>query len=178
MTGVQTCALPIFGWQPEEFEGAGVPFRGRGARLDDTLRACRALWRDAPASFESATVRFRERDADISFVAARCTSCGQLHFPKQRVCYKCFEKDAWEPFRLSDKQGTLLAYTFDYFFPTPQPPTVVGIVDVDGARVHMQLVNCPPEEARTGLPLEFEFRRIHQAGGRPNYYWKATPRSD
>ena len=25
------------------------------------------------------------------------------------------------------------------------------------------------------MPVEFEFRRIHQVGGRPNYYWKATP---
>jgi probable F420-dependent oxidoreductase len=47
------------GWQPEEYEAAGVPFAERGRRLDDTLRACRALWRDAPASFESETVRFR-----------------------------------------------------------------------------------------------------------------------
>lgn len=46
------------GWQPEEFEASGVPFRGRGARMDDTLRACRTLWRDAPASFQSPTVRF------------------------------------------------------------------------------------------------------------------------
>jgi len=47
------------GWQPEEFAAAGVSFRGRGQRLDDTLRACRALWSEAPASFESATVRFQ-----------------------------------------------------------------------------------------------------------------------
>lgn len=46
------------GWQPEEFEAAGVPFRGRGARMDDTVRACRALWADAPASFRSTTVSF------------------------------------------------------------------------------------------------------------------------
>ncbi len=46
------------GWQPEEFEAAGVPFARRGARLDDTLRACRVLWRDAPASFASKTLRF------------------------------------------------------------------------------------------------------------------------
>ena len=44
------------GWQREEIEGAGVPFEGRGARMDDTLRACRALWSEAPASFKSATV--------------------------------------------------------------------------------------------------------------------------
>src|SRR5688572_21888087 len=60
----------------------------------------------------SATIRFRERDADITFLAARCTSCGQVHFPKPRVCGKCFAKDHWEPHRLSDRHGRLLAYTF------------------------------------------------------------------
>ncbi len=46
------------GWQREEFEGAGVPYADRAERLDDTLRACRALWTHAPASFDSPTVRF------------------------------------------------------------------------------------------------------------------------
>jgi probable F420-dependent oxidoreductase len=46
------------GWQREEFDAAGVPFRGRTARMDDVLRACRVLWRDAPASFRSETVAF------------------------------------------------------------------------------------------------------------------------
>ena len=46
------------GWQREEYEASGIPFAGRMARMDDQLRACRVLWRDAPASFESATVRF------------------------------------------------------------------------------------------------------------------------
>ncbi len=46
------------GWQPEEFAASGVPFAGRGARMDDTLRACQTLWREAPASFRSDTVSF------------------------------------------------------------------------------------------------------------------------
>jgi len=48
------------GWQREEFEASGLPFAGRTARMDDTLRACRALWRDAPASFASETTSFRD----------------------------------------------------------------------------------------------------------------------
>jgi len=48
------------GWQREEFAAAGVPFVGRTARMEDTLRACRVLWRDAPASFESETVSFQD----------------------------------------------------------------------------------------------------------------------
>ena len=48
------------GWQREEFEAAGVPFEGRGARMDDVLGACQAIWRNTPASFESDTVSFHE----------------------------------------------------------------------------------------------------------------------
>jgi len=46
------------GWQREEFEASGVPFAGRAARLDDQLRACRALWQGGPVSFRSETVSF------------------------------------------------------------------------------------------------------------------------
>lgn len=46
------------GWQREEYEAAGIPFAGRGERMMDTLRACRALWTAAPASFASPTVTF------------------------------------------------------------------------------------------------------------------------
>jgi len=46
------------GWQREEYEASGIPFAGRMARMDDQLRACRLLWREAPASFDPATVRF------------------------------------------------------------------------------------------------------------------------
>ncbi len=49
------------GWQREEYEATGIPWQGRGARLDDQLRACRALWAtEDPVSFSSATVSFRE----------------------------------------------------------------------------------------------------------------------
>jgi len=46
------------GWQREEFEAAGVPFEARAARLDDQLRACRALWSGGAVSFRSPTVSF------------------------------------------------------------------------------------------------------------------------
>jgi len=46
------------GWQREELEAAGVPWAERFARLDEGLRACRALWRDAPASFTGRTLHF------------------------------------------------------------------------------------------------------------------------
>jgi 3-hydroxy-3-methylglutaryl CoA synthase len=123
----------------------------------------------------SATIHFRERDEDVSLKGQRCSGCGAVQFPQQRVCESCRSKDAFEPARLSDRTGRVVTYTLDFFFPTPDPPTIVTITEIDGARVHLQLVNCLPDAVKPGLEVEFELRRMHQVGGRPNYYWKATP---
>ena len=48
------------GWQKEEYQAEGLDFGARWQLFDDGLRACRVLWRDAPAVFESPTVSFRE----------------------------------------------------------------------------------------------------------------------
>ncbi len=123
----------------------------------------------------SATIRYRERDADLSFLAGRCTSCGQVHFPKPRVCIRCRTKDEWEPYRLSDRRGRLLSYTFDSFFPAPEPPTIMIMTEVDGCRVQVQLANARPEDVRLEMDVDYVFRKIHDAGGKPNYSWKASP---
>ena len=134
-----------------------------------------AEWKPGGDPGLSATVHFRERDDDLSLRGQKCRQCDAIQFPAQRVCESCFAKDDFEKVRLSDRVGHVVTYTFDFFFPTPDPPTVVTVTEVEGARIHLQLVNCPPEETTIGLPVEFVFRRIHQGGGRPNYYWKGTP---
>ncbi len=48
------------GWQREEYDVAGVPFADRWSRLDDGLRACRALWAGGPTSFTSPSVSFTD----------------------------------------------------------------------------------------------------------------------
>ena len=48
------------GWQREEFWAADMSWPDREQRLDDVVAACRVLWRDAPASFESPTVSFTD----------------------------------------------------------------------------------------------------------------------
>jgi probable F420-dependent oxidoreductase len=39
------------GWSEDEYEACGVPFRERGARLDEYLRCLQALWGDDPVEF-------------------------------------------------------------------------------------------------------------------------------
>ena len=48
------------GWQREEYLAQGLDFDQRGQLLTDTIGACRALWTEMPASFESPTMSFRE----------------------------------------------------------------------------------------------------------------------
>jgi probable F420-dependent oxidoreductase len=44
--------IPGFGlgWSPDEYQAAGVPWGGRGARLEESLDALEALWGPSPAS--------------------------------------------------------------------------------------------------------------------------------
>ena len=153
--------------------------RRRAVKSYDRYQKARGLdrreWPTAHDAGLSATIHFRERDEDLSFCGQRCRRCGAVQFPMQRVCETCFAKDDFERVRLSDRSGRVVTYTFDYFFPTPDPPTVVTITEVDGARIHLQLVNAAPEDVKLEMPVEFVFRRIHETGGRPNYYWKAVP---
>ncbi len=46
------------GWQREEYDACGVPWSGRFAYLEEQVRVCQTLWRDAPASFHGQFVNF------------------------------------------------------------------------------------------------------------------------
>ena len=123
----------------------------------------------------SATKHFRDRDVDITLLGQRCRRCGQVQFPRQRVCFVCYAKDDFERVRLSDRVGTVKSFTFDNFAGSPLPPLVAGIVEVDGARLYLQMTDVNPKEVKLGMPVELTFRKIHEAGGTPNYFWKSTP---
>ena len=124
----------------------------------------------------SATVHFRDRNEDISFHGHKCRKCGTEQFPFQRVCFKCFAKDNFDEVRLSDRHGKLMSFTFDFFAGSPDPPLIVTVTEVDGgARVYLQMTDASPKEVKLELPVEFTFRKIHEYGGTPNYFWKCTP---
>jgi probable F420-dependent oxidoreductase len=51
---------PTVSWHEPEYEALGVPFRTRGARLDEHLAAWALLWRETPATFEGRYYGFRD----------------------------------------------------------------------------------------------------------------------
>jgi 3-hydroxy-3-methylglutaryl CoA synthase/uncharacterized OB-fold protein len=128
----------------------------------------------------SATVHHRDRDSDLALCAQSCRRCGTLQFPTQRVCCHCYAKDEFVRVRLSDRRGKLVTYTLDWFHPSAEPPTIAGVVEIEGGcRLYLMMADAKPEEARCDLPVELVFRKAHDAGGKPNYFWKCTPiRSD
>jgi probable F420-dependent oxidoreductase len=42
------------GWSPDEYQAANVPWRGRGARLEESLDALEAIWGPGPAAYAGA----------------------------------------------------------------------------------------------------------------------------
>ncbi len=86
------------GWQREEFDATGVDWNRRGQLLTDTIAACRVLWRDAPARFESESFCFEEvwcRPAPLQAGGLPIWFAGSLH-PRNldRICRL---GDGWIP---------------------------------------------------------------------------------
>ena len=48
------------GWLSEEMEAVGVPFRERGARMDEALIAIRSLWTPEPSTMDGRYFRWKE----------------------------------------------------------------------------------------------------------------------
>jgi probable F420-dependent oxidoreductase len=59
--------IPGFGigWSPDEYEAAGVPWRGRGARLEESLDALEALWGPSPAEYHGDLLAVPKTHVDL-----------------------------------------------------------------------------------------------------------------
>jgi len=132
--------------------------------------------RRPPMPTPSATALFRERERNLRFSAARCRACGTVQYPPQRVCTKCGRRDDFDHVRLADKTATLFTYALDYIAGSIDVPLVVCIVNFGGGgRALMTMTDRVIEEIEVDMPLEMSFRRLYEAEGIHNYFWKCTP---
>jgi probable F420-dependent oxidoreductase len=60
LAGGRLVVQPTVSWAEEEYEALEVPFRQRGAILDEQLEAMHAAWTEAAAAFEGAHFRFAD----------------------------------------------------------------------------------------------------------------------
>lgn len=60
VSGGRLVVQPTVGWHEDEYRALGVPFRERGARLDEQLEAMSRAWSASPASYQGAYYSFDE----------------------------------------------------------------------------------------------------------------------
>ncbi|HSB10541.1 MAG TPA: 3-oxoacyl-[acyl-carrier-protein] synthase III C-terminal domain-containing protein [Blastocatellia bacterium] len=133
-----------------------------------------AARRQAPSA--SAAIIWRKRDDIYRLRGYRCLNCGKVQYPSQRVCIKCQSKDAFESVRLADKKAKLFTFTLDYLNADPDPPTVMSVVDFEGGgRAYLQMTDRNPADVKIDQSVEMTFRRLYEAEGFTNYYWKCRP---
>ncbi|WP_394173567.1 OB-fold domain-containing protein [Guptibacillus hwajinpoensis] len=125
----------------------------------------------------SAPALKRNQEQNIGLVGSKCEGCGQNYFPKQRVCVKCHQRDEMTPFSLQGKKATVATYTVDYLASSVSPPSIFAVVDIEGgSRMLAQVTDCKPEDISIGIEVEFSFRKLYEAGGIHNYFWKVVPK--
>ena len=91
----------------------------------------------------------------------RCRECQTYVFIPEPFCTECQSEELeWVE---SSGRGTLYSMTTVYRPQRPEfeVPYTVAIVELEeGWHMLTNLVDCPPEEIRVGLPVEVTFRRM------------------
>ncbi len=129
-----------------------------------------------PELSSSVPIVWRDRESIYQFYGAKCRHCGTVQFPPRKVCINCQTKDQFEKIRMSDKKAEIFSFTLDTIFPTPDPPTVMAVINFEGGgRMNCHLTDRDPNTVKVGMPVEMTFRRMHTGAGFYNYFWKARP---
>ena len=94
----------------------------------------------------------------------RCRSCGWYIHPPRPVCSRCRSRDVGVE-DLSGK-GVVASYTVNYqpWVPGMKVPFIVALVELAeqrDLRLTTNLVNCPIESVKIGMPVKVTFRNLN-----------------
>lgn len=133
-----------------------------------------------PAPRTSLPILYRESKGLMRLVGKRCKACGHEQFPRTRLCMWCQtdlgKPGAYDDVKLSRQTGKLFSFNLDQRADTADLPNVNCVVDLEGgARFYGLMTDRNPELLEIGMPMEFTFRRINDAQGMHNYFWKVRP---
>lgn len=126
----------------------------------------------------AATILWRDREWVLRGHGSRCRKCGMVTFPIERVCYGCQAKDDFDKVRLTDKKARVFTFSRDRLAGSSAEPVIVQTVvesEEGAARIYGIMTDCDPEEVEIDMPVEMTFRRIREARGFYNYFWKLRP---
>ena len=125
----------------------------------------------------SSSAAARAQDWKYGFVGSRGTESGMLHLPPARVSIRPEDElDEMAPAPMADVGATVVTFTVDRLVYSVSPPVVFAVVDFDGGgRLPVELTDVDPDAVRVGQRVEMTFRRLYEAEGIINYFWKARP---
>jgi uncharacterized OB-fold protein len=107
--------------------------------------------------------------------AQRCTGCGRFRWPPQPFCPGCYSwEHTWTP--LSGR-GTVTSFSVVHHSSAPSfkddLPYVVALITLDGTddrvTITSNVVDCPWEDVRVGMPVSVVFRAISAEATLPQF---------
>lgn len=154
-----------------ELLAGGIPV----ASYERYLRARGVLPFDVGGEAVPTYIEWKELKQDVRLYGSRCEACGLVQYPQARVCLGCRARDRMADHKLA-KRGTVFTFTIDNLAQVPEHPMPMVVVDLDGGgRVYLQGTDCTDGDIAVGKRVGLTFRRLHEAGGDRNYYWKVKP---
>jgi len=129
-----------------------------------------------PSRRSSLPVIWRERQHLFSLYGQKCRACGNIQYPRQRICIYCQAKDNFELIRLSDKRGKVFTFSMDERAMEIVLPKVFTVVDLDeGGRFYSVMTDRDTSRIEVGMPVEMTFRIQLEGSGLHNYFWRVRP---
>ncbi|MCW5830638.1 MAG: hydroxymethylglutaryl-CoA synthase family protein [Deltaproteobacteria bacterium] len=168
----------IDAWRPKRHLSDLIERKRNDIRYTDYLRWRNLLDFEPPRRPEmkrpAATAMFRNYHQNLGLYGSRCTACGALSYPKQRVCWKCRAKDKTTDYSFRTAKGKIRTFSADHLAYTPAPPELLVVIDFEeGGRLMCNMADVDLKNVKVGEPVEMTFRRLYEAGGIFNYAWKA-----
>ena len=130
-----------------------------------------------PAQERSAQPDFlRNHKKNHHLYGSRCTECGTVMFPAQRVCVHCHAIDKREPYCFLDKKAHIRTFTIDGLSRSLDSPNILVVLEFEGGGKMMTfLVDCKKEDVHVGMTVRPSYRKMFKADGIHTYFWKVVP---
>jgi hydroxymethylglutaryl-CoA synthase len=145
------------------------------ASYERWLRARGVLPSDVGGEPVPTYIEWKELKQDVRLYGSRCDACGLVQYPQALVCIGCQTRGRMRDAKLA-KTGTVFTFTIDNLAQVAEHPLPMLVVDLDGGgRVYVQGTDFAEGEVAVGTRVRLTFRRLHEAGGNRNYFWKARP---
>jgi 3-hydroxy-3-methylglutaryl CoA synthase/uncharacterized OB-fold protein len=139
------------------------------------LRARGVLPADVGGEPVPTYIEWKELKQDLRLYGSRCEACGLVQYPQALVCVGCQTRDRMADAKLA-KTGTVFTFTIDNLAQVAEHPMAMVVADLDGGgRIYLQGTDCAEGEIAVGARVRLTFRRLHEAAGNRNYFWKVMP---